>query len=387
MTLRATLLLALALPALCCADGCGDDAADPDDAADRADQPADEADARDAVDVDADAGLPPTARVDLLLVVDTGPGLEQEQAALAEQLEWTLLELLVPSYDPLLGRTPPRVEDLHVGLITADLGSGGFAVPGCSEPGAGDGGALQAAGDGPTCLASYDALDCLDEDCPWLSHSPEHPDDGTDPLDAPLWDDFACIVRLGDDGCRFRQPLAALVRALTEASAPGAPNEGFLRPDSVLGLLLVSSVDDCSPADPALFDPSDAELGTLGTRCGLHSELLDPAAGFAAALLALRPGREERLVFAALAGVPDDGRWAPGDPPEELAELVEVDPVDPQRLLPVCTSSRGSAEAAARLAELVQALGPNGLLDSICREDWSPVFQRWTRRVQAALGR
>lgn len=385
MNVRGLVLVAVLATPLA-AGGCGDDSGDPTDAADLPDERAERVEARDADDADGDAGLPPTSQVDLLLVVDTGPGLAEEQAALPAYVEAMVLELLIPSYDPLLGRTPPPVEDLHLGLITADLGSGGFAVPGCAEPDEGDAGVLLAVGDGPTCLASYRALDCPDAECPWLSHSPAHPDDGTNPLDPPLWEDFACIAEPGDDGCRFRQPLAAVLRALTEAAGAGAPNAGFLRPESVLGILVVTSADDCSTSDAALFDPSDSTLGPLGTRCGLHPGSLEPATGFAEALLGLRPGREARLEFAALAGVPMDGRWAPGDPPSDLAELVEIDPADPERLLPVCASSRGAAEAPVRLAELVQALGPHGLLDSICREDWSPVFQRWTRRIQEALG-
>ena len=60
------------------------------------------------------------------------------------------------------------------------------------------------------CQEEYIAPDCAHDECPWLSHTPEHPDDDeSDPGNPPIWQDFGCISLLGTDGCSYKQPLEA----------------------------------------------------------------------------------------------------------------------------------------------------------------------------------
>src|SRR5262249_8144002 len=71
-------------------------------------------------------------------------------------------------------------------------------------------------------------------------------------------DVFSCIAQLGDQGCGFEHQLASVLRALgADGVAPPAQNNGFLRPDAYLQVVLVTNEDDCSaPPDSDLFDSS-----------------------------------------------------------------------------------------------------------------------------------
>jgi hypothetical protein len=94
---------------------------------------------------------------------------------------------------------------------------------------------------------------------------------------------FQCIAQLGDGGCGFGQPLAALERALGADGQPPPPaNAGFLRPDAALGIIFISSHDDCSvPSGSALFSTDDAADGPLTHyRCNHAGHLCqDPGQG------------------------------------------------------------------------------------------------------------
>ena len=76
---------------------------------------------------------------------------------------------------------------------------------------------------------------------------------------------FQCIAQLGDGGCGFEQPLAALDRALgADGQPPPAASAGFLRPDAYLGIVIISNRDDCSvPAGTTLFTSDNPAQGPL----------------------------------------------------------------------------------------------------------------------------
>ena len=68
---------------------------------------------------------------------------------------------------------------------------------------------------------------------------------------------FTCIAALGEGGCGFEHTFASVLRALGADGQGSAPfeNQGFLRPDAYLAIVLVTNEDDCSatPGVP-LFD-------------------------------------------------------------------------------------------------------------------------------------
>jgi hypothetical protein len=275
----------------------------------------------------------------------------------------------------------PPVEDLHIGIVSTDMGTGGYTVETCSNPMTGDNGVLQNQGRLGSCDETYSAADCDRAECPWLSHSTEHPDDGSDGS-PPIWDDFGCIATLGTRGCGFEQPLEASLAALTVQAGPGMPNEGFLRDDSLLAIIYVTNEDDCSTGNAEMFNPTRDDLGSLNVRCALNPDQLYPISRYCDAFNELHPGR---VVVAAIAGVPVDGSWNPGDPIDQLRELQQIDPANPDELLPTCDTAMGAAFPPVRLAELVYAFGANGALESICREDWTPALLLITRMIQGTV--
>lgn len=79
--------------------------------------------------------------VDLLFIIDNGNSMEGEQRVLREQIGSLIDELRRP--EPIDRVLPPSVEDIHIGVISTDMGSGGFPAMGCDDP---DGGELQSSG-------------------------------------------------------------------------------------------------------------------------------------------------------------------------------------------------------------------------------------------------
>lgn len=317
-------------------------------------------------DADHDDASPAVRPVDMLFVVDNSSGMGPKQRVFIEAATALLRELVVPTADPI-GTVPPAVADLHVGVISTDMGSGGQTLPTCSDdPFSGDDGRLHAEGMRDGCMDSYNAGDCRRARCPWLTHSTEHPDDGSIPDDSPIWDDFSCIAELGTSGCGFEQPLESALTALTTQAAPGNLNAGFLRDDSVLVLVFVTDEDDCSAADDHMFDPDQTDPGPYNVRCALRTDLLEPPQRYIEAFKALHPA-EGAIVVAAMVGVPSDGSWEPGDPLDVLRELVRTDPENPTQMMPICEDGvLGLALVPTRIVEVVYGFGERGIIGSIC---------------------
>ncbi len=329
-----------------------------------------------------------SSELDLLMMVDNSNSMDDEQELLAAQLPRVARVLASGDLDGDGSQDFPAVASLHIGVVTSDMGSGGFMVPTCHEPDFGDDGILRTAGNTsiPGCVASHPAFQ-------------EYRDDaGADP-DA-FADDVACVARVGTGGCGFEQPLESTLKALVPSSAPiefamatrghaDRENAGFVRPNSILAALVVADEDDCSAGDPALYDPSTGE--ELNARCLREDAGLHAIGRYVHGLASLRPD-PSMLVFAAVTGVPQD-------------RVTEVDAVDYDGLLsdermavrwepsgelaPACEAPSGSvATPARRIVQTAQELeraGASGIVQSICQEDWTPVLDAILREVAARL--
>ena len=97
-----------------------------------------------------------------------------------------------------------------------------------------------------------------------------------------LEDVFTCMAALGQSGCGFEHQFAAIARALgADGQAPPSENQGFLRPDAYLAIVMITNEDDCSasPGFP-LYDQSnttiDSSLGPpIGFRCNEYGHICD----------------------------------------------------------------------------------------------------------------
>ncbi|MBN1770889.1 MAG: hypothetical protein JXB32_06510 [Deltaproteobacteria bacterium] len=320
----------------------------------------------------------PVERLDLLIWIDDSPSMVEEQAALAAQLPAMLRDLLTPP--DLDGDTRPEwpeVEDLHVGVVAPGAPTTS-PLPGCLGPEGSGGGCLLR--DPPVaatgCSATYPPFQAWDS----------RRDDAADA--ERIADDLACVASVGTAGCPYAQPFASVLRALTVEAGAGGCNEGFLRDDASLLVLFVSDGDDgsASAAHPELFDP-DAPLGPPELRAALQPELLEPVPAVAAALRAALPDRARyRIMLGMVVGVPPDSPMClgPGDCLEGcLARpemTVALDPADPTRLVPSCSTTQATAAPPRRFVELARSFGSSAAVVSICGTDWSHALSPATYR-------
>lgn len=204
------------------------------------------------------AGPRSTTRIDLLFVVD------DSESNVSPQLSRLIGQgdQLFADLTSALGVEP----DLHVGVVTTNLGSGGYDLPGCL--GDGDRGVLQNTPRIPGC-SPPDGRYLVDVADPGGGRSTNY--------DGSFGEALACIGDVSRTGCGFEQPLEAMRRAL-DGSNPD--NDGFLRDDAFLAVILVTDEDDCSVSDPSLFAPpsgADDPLGALTSfRCWEHGVVCQP---------------------------------------------------------------------------------------------------------------
>ena len=256
-----------------------------------------------------DVGVTTLRALDVLFVVDDSATMVQEQEALAAAF---------PSFVDALVDTGELV-DLHVGFVSSNLGTApaGTGGPGCA--GQGDDGHLLAPADCPA----------LTDGAPYVTHRVAPGGEVESNVTGALAEQLECMARLGTDGCGFEQHLESMKRALENQ----AENDGFLREEANLAVIVLADEDDCSASDRALFitqtggDTRDSLLGeltsyrcfefgvacaedaegerALGARTGCapddESEYIEPVGTYARFLTELKGGRH-RVAVATIAG-------------------------------------------------------------------------------------
>jgi hypothetical protein len=188
--------------------------------------------------------------LDLLLVVDDSPSMADKQNNLANNL---------PNLINVLNTVPGGLPDVHIGVVTTDMGtSSSSGPPGPAVGVLGQGGCANTGKSGN--LQTFNAPITNT----FLSDVKELDGTRTRNYTGDLASVFATMVRAGAQGCGFEQPLAAARAALDNNPA----NAGFLRPDALLAVVFVGDEDDCSIKDPAVFGPESQMLGPLQSfRC------------------------------------------------------------------------------------------------------------------------
>ena len=316
-------------------------------------------------------------KVDVLFMVDNSNSMAEEQASLTVQFP-RLISVLATG-DRNADGTPefPAVKDLHAGVVTSDMGNGGFPVPTCATT-FGDDGVLITRGNTGTagCMATYP---------PYLTFMPPQ-----DPVRFAA--DFACVARVGTGGCGFEQQLESTLKALTPSSSPitfnmgtvgheDRENAGFLRADSVI--------------DPELYHPSSSlYTGDLNLRCFMYPAAVHPVGRFVDGLRALRPENPDLYVFAAIVGVPPDLVTDPehidyaavlADP--RMQEMVDTGAMM-TRLTPSCNvPGRGIAFPPRRIVSVAREFGSNAVVQSICQEDFGPALDAIIKKIADVLGK
>jgi len=316
--------------------------------------------------------------LDVLLSIDNSNSMTEEQAALTAQIPHMARVFATGDLDGDGVQDVPALHSVRIGTVSSDMGTGGFTIPTCARSDFGDDGILSDVGNTelPGCAASY----------------PQYAELSSGASASEL-DDFvqqvACTAQLGTGGCGFEQQLEGLVKAVTPSTAPitfhagtsghaDGANAGFLRPDALLATIVVTDENDCSAADPAMFDPSSPT--DLNLRCMASPGMLHPVRRYVDALQAAR-SRPDDVIFALIAGVPVD--LAGADPASILADprMTEtVDPAMPTRLVPSCVTDTGLAFPPTRMVEVADEL-PGSTVQSICQGDFTPAVDAILRRV------
>jgi hypothetical protein len=184
--------------------------------------------------------------LDLLFVIDDSGGMQDKLAKLRASVPAIISPIL----------TGPGAANLHVGVITTDLGTKGSedASPGSAYPEArcsdsGNDGVLLTNG------APVNDLFITDLEGPNNTRIRNYTGEMADVLTQ--------MVDRADSGCAFVQPLEAIRRGLTNVA-----NSGFLRASARLAIVLISDSDDCSFPHSSLIDVNNATLGPpLLFRC------------------------------------------------------------------------------------------------------------------------
>jgi hypothetical protein len=236
----------------------------------------------------------------------------QEQVALREQFPRMIAALTTG--DPGNGGPSfPPINDLHLGVVSSDLGLVGISdIDMCT--GLGDDGVMQNTPRLPGCKGSYPRF---------LTYNA-----GINTA-AEVANDFACVAMLGTDGCGFEQQLEVTLKALWPSADPRIKflgdadmfglvghgdneNLGFLRSDpitgvSLLAIIVVSDEEDCSSMTTEHFtpnayldptNPADAELLRQGlkVRCNFNEANLYEVKRYVNGLKALRPQNENLVI-------------------------------------------------------------------------------------------
>jgi hypothetical protein len=377
-------------------------------------------------------------RVDVLFMIDNSGSMSEEQVKLSKQLPRLVRVLASGDLDgvPNANGQPDfvPVSSLHLGVVSSDLGvNGQQGVNGCgstsfkaTDPSAVD---LRAHmenkphGDEGRLLSS--AAVALAGVTVEIDRVPTQviaarPDCGnanverflTFEPDKSSVDDvahmFGCIAELGVNGCGYEQQLESMWRALAPSnnatfsesgSGQGGPagfNNGFLRDDAVLVVIVVSDEEDCSSPDQSrnlIYAPSSSNNKEANVLCARHPEALHPISRYVDGLKSLKsPAYQDRIIFAGIVGVPTADQTANKTPDQILAlPALNVEEEDTgggvMRLRAACVaeSNAGRADPARRMVEVAKAFGQNGVITSICEEDYGPALSAVISKIASKL--
>jgi hypothetical protein len=321
-------------------------------------------------------------KLDLLFMVDNSLSMVPLQQKLLNNF---------PVLTEVLRALPTGLPDLHLGVVSSDMGANGYPIPNCNN----DHGVLQATPRTPGCAG------------PSGNFIATGPNESAPNYTGTLEDAFTCIAALGQNGCGYEQQLESVAVALGARGEVPAQNAGFLRPDALLGIVLVTNEDDCSvPPDSNLFDPSSMQLSDpLGPnasyRCnefghvcagGVRPPRNPPADDSPVTLTDCHSAEDGRLNRIAdyvqlLQGLKDDPSQVfvgvvAGPPTPYVVDWTPTSQImltSPDTVWPTiehsCVENSGEyADPAVRLADLVGAFGGTGTAESICNDSFVSVL-------------
>jgi len=349
-------------------------------------------------------------KIDILFMIDNSSSMQESQANLQANF---------PRFMDVLKALPDGLPDVHIAVISSDMAIGNDQIPGCSAAG-GDNGVFKST-PGASTLNTCTATG-LNADAHYItSTGGQNPQNN---FTGDITQVFQCIAPIGATGCGFEQQLRAVARALgADGFMPPAENQGFLRPDAYLGIILITNEDDCSAANTSFYDVADRRLSTaLGTefRCNEFGHLcngmppsrlspngqvtdmvnyspmngpdncvsaetsgqLIPVSTFGAAIKSLKPlDPAGQILVASIQGptIPYTVNWktpaVTTDGPWPWIAHSCMHPTD-----------NSFADPGVRMQQFVHEFGGNGLSYSICEQNFGPALTTIAMKLSQLIG-
>jgi hypothetical protein len=347
--------------------------------------------------------------VDVLFMIDDSSAMGLAQANLINNF---------PTFMTTLRNSSQGLPNIHMAVVSQDMGAGDGTITGCDAAG-GKKGIFQYTARG-TCTATN-----LQTGATYI------PDvGGVANYSGNAEDVFACIAALGESGCGFEHQFAAILRALGADGSPApAENQGFLRPDAYLAIVMVTHRDDCSAAPGVqLYDTGQStnlasELGPPAIfRCNEFGHLCSTGSGAAMHPNRNAPGNDvtAMVTYDKCASNDMEGRLLGVKNTADRIKALKTDPsmvvvaslsapaepytvtwripstADPScgvascpwpQIAHSCTANDGTfGDPGVRETQLAEEFGRNSILLPICADNYAPSLQRIGDMINSLLG-
>ncbi len=346
-------------------------------------------------------------KIDLLVVIDDSGSMDVEQSSLGAGLPRLIRALTSGDLDQDSVQDFPPASDIHVAVVTTDMGTGGVfsaSGSGCeTQPDLGEDAIFQTTpgSNAPgTCASSFPSVLNFDG-------SVDDPD--------TFASEVECLVRRGTEGCGLEHQLEVALKAMTPSTSSlrfrGASqssvtghgdtlNDGFLREDALLVTLVVSDEEDCSvqTSEMNLFHPEQDNTeypGPINLRCIDYPDALHPVERYVDGYLELKQN-PDLFVFAAIVGVPTDlvADTSNINFDAILADSrmeAKPDALNPEIPATSCdVSGVGKAYPPRRIVQVAQSLeeekGSNGIIQSICQSNYNGALDAIVEKIGSVLG-
>ena len=242
-------------------------------------------------------------KVDFLFVVDDSGSMSAQQARLVDSFPVFI--------DAIEAALDSKVDSYHVGVLSSDHYAGN--APGCTTR-----------GDLVTQTTGWQSSNTI---CAPFAQGGRFATEQDD-----LEEKFPCMARVGASGSSIEQPVTALVSSFDSAKrGPGDCNEGFLRDDAILVVVIVTD-------DPP-YEPHFDDAHPMTDTSGWHD-----------AVVAAKHGDPEAMVVLGFVPWKDVG------------------------CVPLGLES-------PNLIGFVESFGEQGVLASVCEPDYGPIFAQTVQTI------
>jgi hypothetical protein len=154
---------------------------------------------------------------------------------------------------------------------------------------------------------------------------------------------FACAALIGTGGANDEAMMAGATEAVSDAlNAPGACNEGFIRDDALLVLVLITDEDDPGTCVGGALDC----MGSPGDPMAWYDDIVST-----------KGGHPENVVALSLT------RGAPSN---------------------MCGGPQGTEKDGQRIMQFVQLFGETGLMGDICASSFGSFFDEAVGHIDSA---